>query len=288
MTAEEAFADGVAVITGAGAGIGAGLAREAGQIGMTVFVSDISRERAQAVAREIQEAGGDARAVVTDVRDYGAVEALASLVHETAGDVRLLINNAGIEMLGLTWELTPAQWQAAIEINLNGVFYGVRAFVPRMREAVKRGRQAAIANLSSVGGMAIAPLMTPYTVSKHAVLSLTECLSLEMELTETPIDISVITPGIVRTSIFEDATTARGGKDNWAERNRDTLRKSLISQGMDVDVAARLIFEQLAARQFWVSTHPEMTEWFAVRRADYLRTRERPRATQELRDSLGI
>jgi NAD(P)-dependent dehydrogenase (short-subunit alcohol dehydrogenase family) len=255
---------------------------------MTVFVSDISAERAQAVANEIQEAGGDARAVVTDVRDYRAVEALASLVHESVGDVRLLINNAGIETLGLSWELTPAQWQAAIEINLNGVFYGVRSFVPRMREAVRRGRRAAIANLSSVGGMAVAPLMAPYTVSKHAVLSLTECLCLEMDLTETPIDVSVITPGIVRTSIFEDATTARGEKGDWAERNRAALRKSLVSVGMDVEVAACLIFEQLATGKFWVSTHPEMTESFAVRRADYLRTRERPSLTQELRDSLGI
>lgn len=97
-----------------------------------------------------------------------------------------------------------------------------------------------------------------------------------------------ITPGTVRTSIFEDATTARGEQGNWAERNRAALRKSLISHGMDVDVAARLIFEQLAASKFWVSTHPEMTESFAVRRADYLRTRERPRVTPELRESLGI
>jgi NAD(P)-dependent dehydrogenase (short-subunit alcohol dehydrogenase family) len=191
-------------------------------------------------------------------------------------------------MLGLSWEFTPAQWQAAIEINLNGVFYGVRSFVPRMREAVKRGRRAAIANLSSVGGMAVAPLMTPYTVSKHAVLSFTECLCLEMDITETPIDVSIITPGTVRTSIFEDAATARGENGNWAEKSRAAMRKSLISHGMDAEVASRLIFEQLAAGKFWVSTHPEMTESFAVRRADYLRIRERPRITRELRESLGI
>ena len=287
MTAANVFGGGVAVITGAGAGIGAGLAREAGRIGMTVIVSDISPARAANVAGDINKAGGVAHAVPTDVRDHEAVEALAAFVEKKFGHVRLLINNAGIEMLGLIWELTPAQWQSAMDINVNGIFYGARAFIPRMIDAVRRGRRAAIANLSSVGGVGTSPMMAPYIVSKHAVLAFTECLSLDMELAGIPIDISVITPGMVRTSIFEDAPISGGETTALAERYRVAMRDYMASEGMEVGAAARFIFDQLAARSFWISTQPEMTESFATARAEYLRTRARPALNSRMRELLG-
>src|SRR5438132_12826265 len=116
MTPAEVFGGGIAVVTGAGAGIGAGLAREAGRLGMTVVVADVDKGRAASVADAIVKAGGKAHAQVTDVRDADAVEALADWTHRNLGDVRLLVNNAGIEMLGLMWELTPQQWRKVFDI----------------------------------------------------------------------------------------------------------------------------------------------------------------------------
>jgi len=219
---------------------------------------------------------------------FQAVDALAEFARKNCGDVRLLINNAGIEMLGLVWELTPAQWQASMEININGVFHGVRSFMPGMMEAVKRGGRAAIANLSSVGGVSMSPMMTPYIVSKHAVLAFTECLNLEMELTGIPIDVSVITPGMVRTSIFEDAPISSGENTTLAEKYRVAMRDFMASDGMEVGAASKFMFEQLAARTFWVSTQPEMTESFAAQRAAYLRERARPKLNQVTREALGL
>lgn len=279
---------GIAVVTGAGAGIGAGLAGEAARRGMTVVVSDVSPERANRVASEIRAAGGSAHPVTTDVRDPAAVEALAAYVKDTLGDVRLLINNAGIEMFGYLWELSPSQWKSAIDINVNGVFHGVRAFVPRMIDATKRGHRAAIANLSSVGGLGVSPLMTPYIVSKHAVQALTECLSLEMEAAGIPIDVSVITPGSVRSSIFIDAPSSHGEKRSQAEGFRMAMQKANEVSGMDVQAAATFMFEQLATRSFWISTQPEMTEYFAADRAQYLRDRRRPVLSDIMKQSLGI
>jgi NAD(P)-dependent dehydrogenase (short-subunit alcohol dehydrogenase family) len=276
MTPKEAFGGGVAVITGAGSGIGAGLAREAGRLGMTVVVADLLRARAENVVGEIKNAGGKAHVHVVDVRDSDAVEAMADRVYKEFGDVRLLVNNAGVETVGFTWELTPAQWRDSMNVLVNGIFYGVRAFVPRMKESVKRGKRAAIANTSSLGSMSIAAMMTPYIAGKHAALSLTECLSLEMELTNTPIDVSVIVPGLVSTRIFKDSVVAAGRNASWADRHRHEMAEWMEKEGKQPDDVAPFLFRQLADRNFWISTHPDKTLTFTDDRINHLSSRKRP------------
>lgn len=271
------FAGGTAVITGAGAGIGAALAREAARIGMSVVVADISSERAKTTVADIIARGGRAEALVVDVRDDEAMHALAADVRQRHGAVRLLINNAGIEMIGFSWELTAEQWRRSTDINVMGVVNGVRAFVPGMIEDTAAGGCAAIANLSSVGGFMCSPMMAPYTMSKHAVLSFTECLFLEMELLGLPIDVSVVIPSMVRSQIFADAPIADGGAATWAEAYRRQFLERMGSEAMDPDEAARAVFGQLAERRYWVSTKPEATEAVAARRAELYRTLDRPK-----------
>jgi NADP-dependent 3-hydroxy acid dehydrogenase YdfG len=136
---------GVAVITGAGSGIGEGLARHAAEIGMTVVLADIAKDRIDKVAADIVAEKGKALAVPTDVSKPEALEALADAAYNAFGEVRLLINNAGIETLGYTWEIPAATWDKTLGININGVVHGVRAFVPRM---IAAGKPAFIANTS--------------------------------------------------------------------------------------------------------------------------------------------
>ena len=276
MTEQADFAGGTAVITGAGAGIGAGLAREAARLGMSVVVADVSAERASEVVGEITAKGGRAEPAVVDVRDDAAIDALARDVRARHGAVRLLINNAGIETIGFSWELSAEQWRRSTEINVLGVVNGLRAFIPGMIEDVGAGGRAAVANLSSVGGLMCSPMMAPYTVSKHAVLALTECLMLEMELLDLPIDVSVIIPSMVRTRIFDDAVVNTGGAESWAEAYRKQFLERIGGEAMDPDDAARVVFRQLVERRYWVSTQPEATEAVAKRRGELFRTLARP------------
>lgn len=267
---------GVAVITGAGSGIGEGLARYAAELGMKVVLADLSRERVERVASEIQSAGGVAMTVQTDVSDPDALDRLADATYEEFGDVRLLVNNAGIETLGFSWEIPAATWEKALDINIHGVVHGVRAFVPRM---ICSGYSAFIANTSSVGGLGIMPVQTAYIMSKHAVLAFTECLRLEMAVKQAPIQVSVILPGPVATRIFTDSD---GASDPVSQHHRQVMQQMLEADGISGYEAARRLLPQIAAGEFWVSTHPEMTLEYARNRADSLANLKEPRLSPEL------
>src|SRR5574337_1340332 len=120
-TPQEIFGGGVAVITGAGGGIGEGLALHAAlRLGMAVALADIDEAALARARAQIVDAGGQAIAVSTDVRDPEALERLATRVYSELGDVRLLVNNAGIEQFGWLWETPLANWNRLVEINING------------------------------------------------------------------------------------------------------------------------------------------------------------------------
>jgi NAD(P)-dependent dehydrogenase (short-subunit alcohol dehydrogenase family) len=281
MSAVEAFSGGAAVVTGAGSGIGEGIARHAASLGMQVVLADIAIDRAEAVAGEIRAAGGRAIAVRTDVRDPLALDALADRAYAEFGDVRLLVNNAGIETLGFVWELSIERWEQTLGVNIHGVIHGVRAFAPRM---LKSPHQTYIANVSSIGGLGMMPVQTPYILSKHAVLSFTECLHLEMQLQERPVSISVVLPGPVATRIFEDANGADDA--GLISGHRETMREMLAAQGMTPLEAGQVILEGIAARQFWVSTHPDITAGMAQARADHLAGLTVPAMNAQMREIL--
>jgi NADP-dependent 3-hydroxy acid dehydrogenase YdfG len=131
MSGRETFSGGVAVITGAGAGIGAGLARHAVALGMTAVLADVDADAIAALRNELCAAGGAVVDVVCDVRDPLAVQELAGQTYRDVGPVRLLVNNAGVEQFGYLWDTPVANWRRVVDINVSGVFYGVRAFLPR-------------------------------------------------------------------------------------------------------------------------------------------------------------
>lgn len=278
----EAFRGGVAVVTGAGSGIGEGLARTAAELGMRVALADIAVDRIERVAADIRSAGGEAITIETDVADPTALDRLATTVHERLGDVRLLMNNAGIEILGLSWELPLEVWERAIRINVLGVIHGVRAFVPRMLAA---GKPAFIGNLSSIGGLSMMAVQTPYILSKHAVLSFSECLRMEMDLVQAPISVSAVLPGPVSTRIFDDAATARDSSK--IEFHRKAMQDMTHGPGsLTGKQAAEIILAGIAAKEFFVSTHPEITTHMARQRAEHLATLSTPTLGEEARRML--
>lgn len=276
--AEARLAGGVAVVTGAGAGIGAAIARRAGTIGMTVVVTDVSAARADAVADAIVADGGRAVAHAVDVSKPAELDALAARVADEVGPVRLLVNNAGIETMGLSWEIPPERWQATLDVNVGGVVHGVRAFVPGM---LARGEEAWIANLASIGAFGQMPTQTAYILTKHAVQAFSECLFLEMELAGAPIHVASVVPGMVRTRIFDE--DAGRGEPGGAAPHRRVMRELMAAHGMDVDEAAHTILHQIAEGRFWVSTQPDQTQAALATRIAFLSTQAEPSLTEQAR-----
>jgi len=271
----EVFRDGVAVITGAGSGIGEGLARAAAEAGAVVVLADVAVDRAERVAAEIRASGGAAHALPVDTADSDSIERLAAEVHARFGDVRLLVNNAGIETIGLAWELSAATWERLVRINVLGPIHGVRAFAPRM---IAAKQPAFVANVASVGAFGMMPVQNPYVMSKHAVLSFTEGLRMEVELVGAPISVSVVTPGPVSTRIFRDAAVAGEG----AARHQQAMEK-MVGAGISGREAGQRILAGIARGEFWVSTHPEMTAAMARQRADHLAALATPALTPAVR-----
>lgn len=275
-TQQELFGGGTAVITGAGAGIGEGLAHHAAGLGMRLVLADIAEERLDKVAAAItaERPGATVVTVPTDVSDYAAVDRLAERATSELGPVRLLVNNAGIETTGPLWELPPERWDQMMKVNVYGVFHGIRAFVPRMLAA---GARADVVNLSSVGGLSVGPLQGAYIAGKFAVQALTECLFMELEATGAPIAVSVVNPGPVATRIFEDAEAAEGGGAD-TDAYRTTMRTMLRDQGLTPAQAAATIFEGVADGRFWIFPQPDMAEDAIRRRTDMLVHRSAPKA----------
>ena len=267
------FGGGVAVITGAGAGIGAGLARHAAGLGMTVVLADIDAKAVAALRDELTRAGIVAIDAVCDVRDPGAVSALAERVYRDVGPVRLLINNAGIEQFGYLWDTPVENWNRLVDINISGVFHGVRAFLPLMIEA---GEPAWVWNLSSIGGVAVVPLQAPYIISKHAVLALTECLRLEVELAgHNHIHVQAVLPGAVVSNIFESAGGVSDGDVVAAESQRAAML-DIKADAMDPRAAAEAVFEQAAEGRFYLLTQPDYVGSAMAERAEVLVSQRPP------------
>ncbi|MCV7285520.1 SDR family NAD(P)-dependent oxidoreductase [Mycolicibacterium wolinskyi] len=284
-SARETFEGGVAVITGAGAGIGAGLARYAHQLGMTLVLADVDEAAVRALRDELIGAGGSAVAEVCDVRDPDAVAALADRTYENLGPVRLLVNNAGVEQFGYLWDTPVANWDRVMDINVSGVFHGVRAFLPKMMAA---DSPAWVWNLSSIGGVAAVPLQAPYIISKHAVLALTECLRLEVQLAghDHHIHVQAVLPGAVKSNIFEAAggvdADQTGADVNAAESQREAML-DIKAAAMDPVEAAKVVFDQSARGDFYLLTQPEYVGSAMAERARVLTTQVPPQLRTERR-----
>ena len=254
---------GTIVVTGAGSGIGAGIARAAAKRGMRVVASDVSGERVEAVAAELRERGADAVGVTTDVRAPADLDRLADVAFE-GGDVRIVVNNAGVETTGRVWEVSAEETEQVIRVNLLGAFNGVRAFVPRLLAA---GRPAAVVNVASMAALISGPVsQAAYNASKHGVQALTESLALELAETGAPVTAHVVNPGPVATRIFTDSPASGEG----AAEARAGYHEFVAAEGISGDEAGATILAGLAAGGFWIETHPEMRRAATAQRARLL------------------
>lgn len=194
------FADRVALVTGAGSGIGAAIAHELAVKGAKVVVSDIDEKNAQKVVQEITDARGTAVAFVADVSSREDNENLVRFAVHTYGKLNYAVNNAGVggppAPVGET-ELDA--WDKVIGINLNGVLYGMRYQIPAMLEA--GAEESGIVNMASVHGMVAAPNSAAYTAAKHGVVGMTR--NSAAEYGPQQLRINAVGPGYIRTPLLE-------------------------------------------------------------------------------------
>lgn len=208
------------------------------------------------------------------MRDAEAVRELADRTYRDIGPVRLLVNNAGVEQFGYLWDTPLANWQRVVDVNISGVFHGIKAFLPKM---MATSHDAWVWNLSSVGGVAAMPLQTPYIMSKHAVLAMTECLRLEVEAAGhgNHIHVQAVLPGAVVSNIFESAGGAESGGDTASAEAQRIAMLDVKARAMDPLVAAETLFEQSAEGRFYLVTQSSVVSAMK-RRADVLAEQRPP------------
>lgn len=186
----------VAVVTGAGRGIGAAIAEKLAELGAELVLCGRTKSHLDATAARIEMAGGKARAVECDVSDLGSVEGLAIDVEKAFGRVDVLVNNAGIGgFAGPLHELHPDSWDKILNTNLKGVYHGIRSFAPMMI----RARRGDIVNISSLAGKNALPNGAAYAASKWGLNGLS--YSVAEELRQYNIRVSVVCPGSTNTEL---------------------------------------------------------------------------------------
>ena len=201
------------VVTGAGDGFGRAGALELGLRGGRVLVTDVDETRAKETAELLGKRGTEAHAMRVDVTDPAQVLAMAERADELWGGTDVLVNNAGIAVVGEFAQIPLEKWKLQIDVNLNGVLYGCHHFVPRLAKNADGGY---ILNVASSAGLLAAPMMSPYNVTKAAVVALSE--TLYAELGKQKIHVTALCPTFFRTNIHTRAQSFGGNTGKTTDK----------------------------------------------------------------------
>jgi NAD(P)-dependent dehydrogenase (short-subunit alcohol dehydrogenase family) len=220
-----------AVVTGGAGGLGRAFCVELAQRGGRVVVSDVEETGGHETVALVRAAGGEALFLPCDVRDPHAVESLAREAQRWLGQVDLLVNNAGVAVLGPTEEVSLDDWRWIVDINLWGVVHGCRAFLPEMK---RRGR-GAIINVASAAGLLSLPGGAPYNVTKAGVIALSE--TLHGELRRAGVHITALCPTFFHTQIHKH------GRGIASEEQRALIETLMSRSRLDARGVARVALE---------------------------------------------
>jgi NAD(P)-dependent dehydrogenase (short-subunit alcohol dehydrogenase family) len=204
----------VAVVTGGASGIGFAICEKLALQGMKLVISDVepgALEKARGELAGRAQSSADVLAVRTDVTRQAEVDALARQARDHFGGVHVVVNNAGVVLSGALWENDLEDLRWVVDVNVWGVIHGIRSFVPLLLE---QDEPACVVNIASMAAVTTTPYLDIYTMTKHAVLSLSETLHKELRMLESPVRAMAVCPGLIRTNLMT------------ADRNKPTDRES--------------------------------------------------------------
>lgn len=264
----------VAVITGAASGIGKGMAERCVREGMKVVLADVDEASLAKTEQELNAPGKTVIALKTDVSKRVEVELLARRAFDAFGEVHLLFNNAGVAAGVAPWEATWNDWEWVIGVNLWGVIHGVKVFTPLM---LAQNVECHIVNTSSTAGLIVGGGSAPYSVTKHAVVALSESLYLALQQRKSLVKVSVLCPGLVRTDIINtDRHRPAELRDEPVALTPEMQAglaafKAAIDASMSPAQVAAIVFEAIQKDQFYILTDPEWIEVVRLRTDKLLR-----------------
>jgi len=256
------FRDRVAVVTGAASGIGFGLAQRCAQEGMNVVLAGINLDNLKSAEEKLRPTGAKLLSVRTDVSKREDVQALAEKTLEAFGAVHLLVNNAGVGAGTSPWESTWEDWEWVLNVNLWGVLHGVKIFTPLM---LSQDTEAHIVNVASVAGLLPYYPSSPYQVTKHAVVALSENLYFSLAERDSNLKVSVLCPGWVKTSILKSGRnrppelSVNPVKGSMRREDLEAYRRmeAALEAGMSIEDFAEHTFQAIQKEQLYVLSHPE-------------------------------
>ena len=252
----------VAVITGGASGIGRALAERFAAEGMKIVIADIDEVAMRAVEVQLAEGGTEVLTQVCDTSLEAEVQALADAAMSRFGGAHVLCNNAGVIGKGDAWRSPIAVWDWVIGINLYGVIHGIRAFLPIMEDQ----GEGHIVNTASMAGLVALPGAAPYNVTKTGVVALSEGLYLELKATGSPVRVSALCPGFVKTNLAKGQkwTERLGSEPGAAQTPMAQMMDAVLAQGVEEGIEATDVADQVVdairTERFWVLTHPEMRQ----------------------------
>ena len=250
-----------AVVTGAASGIGLELARRFGAAGMNVVLGDVERPALDAAESSLRETGCEVIAEEIDVREIDDVRRLEAAARDRFGNVHVLCNNAGVGAGGPVADPDNLEaWRWTIDINLWGVIYGCKVFLPAM---IEHGEPCHVVNTASMAGLGSAPMMGAYNISKYGVVALSETLTREMQMMQTAVGVSVLCPAFVATGIASSdrnmpADVAATLPDR-ADRSTglQSVVASLVANGIDPAIVGDAVLDAILNDRFWILTHDD-------------------------------
>jgi len=248
----------VAVVTGAASGIGFALSERFAREGMRVVMADVEGPALAEAADLLAGRGAEVLPVLTDVSSAEQVDALRDRALEAFGAVHVVCNNAGVSGGRVPmWEMSRRQWEWVLGVNLWGVINGVRSFVPVLLEQ----DAAHVVNTASMAGLTTG-ILGPYSVTKHAVVALSEGLHFQLAQSGADVGVSVLCPGWVRTRIGESGRNRPADVPPPPELDEAVAGalRQMVETGMEPSVVAGHVVDAIRDRRFYVLTHPEMGE----------------------------
>jgi len=267
------FKDRVAVVTGGASGIGRAMALRFAREGMKIVLADIELDALERTQAEFKAMGHAVLGVHTDVSKAGDVETLAERALHAFGAVHIVCNNAGVAPGGLLWEHTTKDWEWAMGANVWGVIHGVRVFAPILLSQETEGH---IVNTASVAGLLSLPGMGLYCLTKHAVVTLTECLHHDLAAHSEKVRCSVLCPAYVPTRISESernrpAPLREERKSSEEDLAREEqLRHAVRSGRISAEQVADMVLEAVRSERFYILPHQKIKAAIETRMQDIL------------------